>query len=499
MKRGSGILMPIASLPSEYGIGTFGKAAYDFVDMLNKSGQKYWQILPLGPTSYGDSPYQSFSTFAGNPYFIDLKMLIKEGLLSEKECDACDYGTKDDEIDYAKLYASRFKLLKKAFVAFSQNEKQSPDKGYKRFKAENEFWLDDYALFMAIKDSYNGLSYIEWDKAIRTREDDALLAYSIRYKDDAEFYKFLQYKFVEQWTALKGYANKKGILIVGDIPIYVAFDSADTWACPGLFQIDEKGFPVAVAGTPPDAFSETGQLWGNPLYNWKYHKKTGYWWWMARMKHCFKLYDIVRIDHFRGFDEYYSIPFKDETAVNGKWKKGPGYDLFKVMKKNFDEMPVIAEDLGYLTKSVLKLVKKTGFPGMKVLEFAFDSKGDSEYLPHNYTNNYVVYTGTHDNDTMLGWYKGLNDKTLKKANEYAGITSNMTDKEIVYSFIRLAQRSVADMCIIPMQDYLVLDNSARINVPSTIGGNWMWRMKKGDFSKELAKEILAMTKVYARK
>ena len=492
--RKSGILLPVASLPGNYGIGTFGKEAYKFVDALSDAGQSYWQILPLGPTGYGDSPYQSFSTFAGNPYFIDLETLIEEGLLTKKECDACDFGASNEYIDYEKLYYSRYDLLKKAF----ERSRIANKKDYKDFCKANESWLDDYALFMAVKNSFGGVSYIEWDDDIRTRQSEAVASYTKKYSDDIAFYKFLQYEFNKQWKALKAYANLKNVKIIGDIPIYVAFDSADTWANPELFQFDTKGYPTAVAGCPPDGFSATGQLWGNPLYNWKYHKETGYKWWITRIAHCYELYDMVRIDHFRAFDAYYAIPYGDKTAEFGKWKKGPGMGLFKAIKAELGELDMIAEDLGFLTESVLKLVRDSGFPGMKVLQFAFDSREDSDYLPHNYIKNTVVYTGTHDNETIVGWFKSLKKVDRKMTFDYLNISEFKSDFDLSRAFIRLAMGSVSNLCVIPMQDYLALGSEARINTPATLGGNWVWRMKKGAFTKKLAKEIKGITKLYAR-
>ena len=492
--RKSGVLMPVASLPGQYGIGTFGRESYRFVDMLAEAGQSYWQILPLGPTSYGDSPYQSFSTFAGNPYFIDLQTLIEEGLITKKEADACDFGKKANEIDYGKIYNNRYKLLKKAFRrADLQN-----DIVYKRFCTKNRFWLEDYALFMAVKDSFGGKSFIEWDADIRKRVIKTVDIYKEKYAKEIEFYKFLQYKFQVQWKKLKKYANSKGIKIIGDIPIYVAFDSADTWANPKLFRFDGDGYPIAVAGCPPDAFSATGQLWGNPLYDWDYHKKTGYKWWIQRIRHCYELYDVVRVDHFRGFDEYYAIPYGDPTAEFGKWEKGPGFDLFAAIRNKLGEVDMIAEDLGYLTNSVRRLVKRTGYPGMKILQFAFDSREDSDYLPHNYASNSVVYTGTHDNDTTVGWFMCLKRADKKMALEYLNRNDFSSDTEISEAFIRLAMGSVSKLCIIPMQDWLALDSKARINTPSTVGGNWVWRMRSGSFTKKLAKKMKKITRLYAR-
>ncbi len=492
--RKSGVLMPVASLPAKYGIGTFGEESYRFVDMLAEAGQTYWQILPLGPTSYGDSPYQSFSTFAGNPYFIDIDILINEGLLTQKEAGACDFGRKDDKVDYEKIYKSRFKLLKRAY----ERSECDKDSGFKRFCSQNRFWLEDYALYMAIKDSLGGKSYLEWELPIRKRVIKTLDMYRAKFAKKIDFYRFLQYKFEQQWKNLKRYANKAGIKIIGDIPIYVALDSADTWADPKLFRFDQDGFPTAVAGCPPDAFSATGQLWGNPLYNWEYHKKTGYKWWIRRIKRCTQLYDVVRVDHFRAFDAYYAIPYGDPTAEFGKWEKGPGFGLFTAIREKLGDVDLIAEDLGYLTDSVRKLVKRTGYPGMKILQFAFDSREDSDYLPHNYEANSVVYTGTHDNDTTVGWFRVMKAADRKMALSYMNRKAFENDRDLAESFIRLAMGSVSKTCIIPMQDWLALDGRARINTPSTLGGNWEWRMKPQAFSHNLASRMRRITRLYAR-
>ena len=483
--------MPVSSLPSRFGIGGFSKEAYDFVDFLAASGQSLWQILPLGPTGYGDSPYQSFSTFAGSPYYISLDALIEEGLLTEEECSSVDFGNDTKRVDYEKIYYTRFELLRKAF----ERANRSDDADYSAFVKENELWLKDYAMYMAVKDSLGGVSWIEWDEEIRLRKPKAMKKYEKELADDIAFYSYQQYLFSKHWSALKEYANKKGIQIVGDIPIYVAFDSADTWAKPELFQLDQKNVPTAVAGCPPDAFSATGQLWGNPLYRWDYHEETGFAWWMQRLAHCFDIYDIVRIDHFRGFDEYWAVPYGDETAENGEWKPGPGYKLFGVMKKTLGNRAVIAEDLGFLTPSVLKLVKKTGYPGMKILQFAFDATGESDYLPHKYPNNCVVYTGTHDNDTVNGWLATLNKKDLAFVKKYVNVKRT---PELCETLIRTALGSVADTAIIPMQDYLGLGGEARINTPSTLGGNWEWRMEKDACTEELSKHMLELAWIYGR-
>ncbi|MBE5841719.1 MAG: 4-alpha-glucanotransferase [Butyrivibrio sp.] len=495
--RRCGVLLPIFSLSSEYGIGAFSKEAYEFVDFLSDAGQSYWQILPLGPTSYGDSPYQSFSTFAGNPYFIDINALITDGLLTKKQALGCDFGGTEEKIDYEKLYRTRFKLLKTAY----DNVDKSPvakeiKKEFEAFKKNpDNDWLSDYALFMALKDANNGRAWNTWSEDIKLRKKDALKKAHEKYKEEVDFYSFLQYLFSKQWEALKSYANSKGIEIIGDIPIYVAFDSADTWANPELFLLDKENTPIDVAGCPPDAFSATGQLWGNPLYRWDYHKKTGYKWWLKRISQCYKLYDVVRIDHFRGFDEYYAIPYGNPTAEIGEWRKGPGYDLFDVMKRELGDKKVIAEDLGFLTDTVIGLVKKTGFPGMKILEFAFDSREESDYLPHNYTKNCIVYTGTHDNETARGWFDHLPRNDKRFAKEYLGIHYA---KDAVWAMIRAAFASVSDTAIIPMQDYLELGAYARINTPSTLGGNWTWRMKKDALSKELCQKMYDYARIYGR-
>ena len=491
--RKNGMLLPITSLPSKYGIGAFSKEAYEFIDILSESGQKIWQILPLGPTGYGDSPYQSFSTFAGNPYFIDLDKLVEEGLLSKEECESYDWGSNEEFIDYKKIYLSRFEILRKAF---NRSEIHSDIKFYE-FCEENKKWLDDYALYMSIKDSLGGKSWIEWSEDIRTRQKEAMSKYKDELKDEILFYKYQQYLFNKQWKELKSYANEKGISIIGDIPIYVALDSADTWSNPELFQLDENSIPTAVAGCPPDSFSEIGQLWGNPLYRWDYHKSTGYKWWIERISYCFKLYDIVRIDHFRGFDEYYSIPYGSDNAIDGSWEKGPGLDLFQTLKSKLGELNIIAEDLGFLTPSVKQLLEDTAYPGMKILQFAFDSREESDYLPHNYSRNCVVYTGTHDNNTIKGWYKEISEVDKDMSIDYLN-NKNTEEDEIHWDFICSAMRSVADTCIIPVQDFLGLGDEARINTPSTVGSNWCWRMKKGCFSDNLVKRIKNLTNIYGR-
>ena len=490
--RESGILMPISSLPSKYGIGCFSKEAYDFIDFLRDAGQKNWQILPLGPTGYGDSPYQSFSTYAGNPYFIDLQALTGEGLLTKEECDQADFGTDETSVDYEKMYFARFDVLRKAFMRFDKSKTD-----YDEFIAKESFWLDDYSLYMAIKNENNGTSWNEWSEELRDRNPETLAEARCALEKEIDFYRFQQYFFYKQWNDVHRYANENGVKIIGDIPIYVAFDSADTWANPQLFQFTEKLEPVAVAGCPPDGFSATGQLWGNPLYRWEYHKETHYDWWKQRISHCLSMYDVVRVDHFLGFDEYYAIPYGDETAQYGHWEKGPGLELFLTLKEQLGHMNIIAEDLGFLTESVLQLVRDTGYPGMKVLQFAFDSREESDYLPHNYGKNCVVYTGTHDNDTVIGWYERMNDHDREFSKRYLN-NYRTPEAEIAWDFIRLAQESVADLCVIPIQDYLGLGHEARINTPSTLGENWKWRLKKDQIFEGLGERIRSITRLYGR-
>ena len=488
--RTNGILMPIFSLPSAYGIGTFGKEAYRFIDFLEKSGQSYWQILPLNPTNYGDSPYQSFSSFAGNPYFIDIEMLIDEGLLTKAEADSFDFGDDEERIDYEKLYNGRYKLLEIAFSRFKTN------KDYFMFIKENAFWLEDYALFMALKTDNDYKPWYMWDKSLKLRDETALHKAKENLRYSIDFQLFIQYKFAEQWKKLKKYANSKNIGIIGDIPIYVAFDSADVWSSPKQFLLNEDLEPEFVAGCPPDAFSADGQLWGNPLYDWQHMKKDRYSWWKKYLGHALSRYDVTRIDHFRGFESFYAIPFGDKTAANGKWLKGPNIDLFDELKTHFGEnLPIIAEDLGLLTDSVYEMLKNTGFPGMKVLQFAFDEALESDYLPHNIVRNCVVYTGTHDNDTINGWLKSATKTEVHNAMRYFGC--NTTDN-FNWVMIKGAMRTVADMCIIMMNDIIGLGSEARINTPSTLGNNWQWRINRFCINDWLAEIIRENTSLYGR-
>lgn len=487
--RTSGILMPIFSLSSKGGIGTLGKEAYRFVDFLNEAGQTWWQILPLNPTNYGDSPYQSFSSYAGNPYFIDPEILVEEALLSEKEFNSFDFGSDPSSVDYGKLYENRIKMLKIAFSRFV------PDKEYKRFCQINAFWLDEYALFMTLKNMNNDISWENWNDALRFRENTAIENIKNSQSETIEFYRFLQFKFYQQWFTLKEYANNKGVKFIGDIPIYVAYDSVDVWSEPHQFSLDKNLKPKAVAGCPPDAFSSDGQLWGNPLYNWSFMKKDGFAWWKRRIGHALKLYDMVRIDHFRGFESYWAVPYGEKTAINGKWFKGPNIALFNEFKKEFGEnLPIIAEDLGFLTPEVLKMVKKTGFPGMKVLQFAFDTNSESEYLPHNYTDNCVVYTGTHDNDTIIGWANSISEEELDFARKYM----RAGQEAINWTMMKTAMMSVGDICILTMQDIIGLDSTARTNTPSTVGENWKWRIDGICINNWLAEVLFDLTKLYFR-
>ena len=464
-RRRAGLLMPIFSLPGKYGIGSFSKEARAFADFLKEAGQSYWQILPLGPTGYGDSPYQSFSTFAGNPYFIDLEQLQEEGYLSEADCAELAESS-ESQIDYGILYEKRYPILKKAMDRFFEKLEteagQEEKKAFQDFCEKNSFWLSSYARFMEGK--------LPYPKA---------------------FHEACQYFFQKQWLSLKAYVNSLGIQLIGDIPIYVSLDSSDVLDNPSLFQLEE-GRPKAVAGCPPDAFAENGQLWGNPLYDWEKHKETGYAWWISRMKHCFTLYDVVRVDHFRGFDEYYSIPYGDENAKRGHWEKGPGMDLFHALKNALGEQAVIAEDLGYVTESVKKLVEDSGFPGMKLLEFAFDSRESGDYRPNTWTENTVCYTGTHDNQVLKDWFLEIEDADRQMAADYVGKTvEELLAKDYVDFFIKLTLNSKSNTAIIPYQDYCHKGKEARVNKPSVLGCNWSYRFQKEDFTREMAEKIRA--------
>jgi 4-alpha-glucanotransferase len=493
MNRSSGIIMHIASLPGKYGIGTFGKEAYEFCDFLKKAGQKYWQILPLGPTSFGDSPYQSFSAFAGNPYFIDFDLLNKEGLLEQKDYNSINFGESVIDIDYGLIFKEKMKVLRKAY----ENLKSTDIENLKLFEKEENYWLDDYALYMAIKSHFSLKSWQTWDEDIRLRKPEAIEKYKKLLSDEISYWKFLQYEFYKQWKALKLYVNNLDIEIIGDMPIYVAEDSADIWANPEAFLLHRKTLkPLSVAGCPPDIFAETGQLWGNPIYDWNYMEKTDYKWWVDRIRQSLNLYDVLRIDHFKGFESYWSIPYGNPTAKDGEWVKGPGIKVFNEIKNELGDVNIIAEDLGTLTEETIKLRDDTGFPGMKILTFAFDTDSTNPFLPHNYEKNFIVYTGTHDNDTVRGWMETTAPKDqVKRAIEYLQLSK---EEGYNWGFIRGAWSSVADVSIALIQDFLDLGNEARINLPSTLGNNWRWRVKEEVLTDTLAEKIYQVTKIYGR-
>ena len=499
MKRESGILLSVTSLPSKYGIGCFDQAAYDFVDFLEQTGQHYWQILPLGATSHAgafDSPYQAYSAFAGNPYFISLDALVEEGVLTSAECDSADFGSDSAKVDYELLNQNRLPLLRKAY----ERSNISQNNAYQEFVSENHWWLDDYALFMALKGFSQNQSWTQWPRDIRMHYSPALDYYREKLYFDVEFQKYLQFKFCEQWSKLKGYANSKHIQIVGDIPIYVSPDGSDVWSHPEMFQLDENNAPTQIAGCPPDGFSAEGQVWGNPLYRWDYHARQNYHWWVTRMWYSYKLYDVVRIDHFRGFDEYFAIPVESGLAKDGHWEPGPGMELFRTLKEQLGDRGVIAEDLGLMTDSVRKLVKDSGYPNMKVLQFAFDEEdigGANEYLPHNYEPNCVVYTGTHDNETVAGWFAGLSKAQKEQIRDYLA-DHDTPNKRMYQKLIHAAMISCAKICVIPVQDWLGLDNSSRMNLPGSVDFNWCWRLLPGQLTEEIAEEILAVTKRFGR-
>lgn len=490
-KRSSGILMHISSLNNDFGIGSFGDEAYEFVDFLVESGQKYWQILPLGHTSYGDSPYQCFSAFAGNPHFINFSILKDKGLLKEEDFKNVDFGSDDEVVDYGTIFKNRKPVLYKAY----KNFKLTKVSDYKDFVKKNEFWIKDYAEYMAIKNNNGLVAWTNWPEKLRLRDEKTLNKYRKELKDEIEFYYFIQYEFFEQWTSLKNYANSNGIKIIGDLPIYISGDSADMWVNPKMFKVDKDMRAKFVAGCPPDCFAETGQLWGNPIYDWESMEKDNFKWWITRIRESLKLYDIVRLDHFIGFNRFWQIPAEDETAENGKWVKGPGLKLFDEIKKELGDVNIIAEDLGTVTDEFLKFKAKTGFPGMKIVQFSF-GEGDPDGLPHNAEKNSVSYVGTHDNETARGWYlNNLETKDGMKAKDYLDIRDG---DNIGLKFIRGNMASHSNVAIMTMQDTLNLDNTARMNTPSTLGGNWCWRIKKGELTKELAEEIYHLTKLYGR-
>mgnify|MGYP000881820131 FL=1 len=494
-ERSSGILFHPTSLPGKYGIGTLGKEAYAFIDFLKKSRQKLWQIFPLGPTGYGDSPYQSFSSFAGNPYLIDFDLLIEAHLLSEEDLRDVFFGDNEEYIDYGAIYNQKYPLLRRAYENFKSSDNHEMRENLEHFKRENASWLNDYSLYISLKNHFNGLPWNEWAHDIKNREHGAMEHYRNELADDIEYHNFIQFLFFKQWGDVKRYANENGIKIIGDIPIFVAADSSDAWANPEIFLFDEERKPVKVAGVPPDYFSATGQLWGNPLYNWQKLKETNYSWWVERVRANLSTCDIIRIDHFRGFEAYWAVPYGDDTAINGQWEPGPGIDLFNAIKSQLGELPIIAEDLGLMTQGVIDLREATGFPGMKILGFAFDSGEENDYLPHTYTKNCVVYTGTHDNDTLIGWFQKAKEEDRQFARDYL---NSRSDDEIHWDAIRGAWSSVANMAISPVQDFLGLGSEARINTPGVAAGNWQWRLKHGVLTDELAERIAKLTKVYSR-
>ncbi len=492
MKRSCGVILPISALPSAYGIGTLGKAAYEFVDFLAAAGQSWWQVLPIGPTSLGDSPYQSPSAYAGNPYFVDLDLLCADGLLTAKELQAIDWGDDPARVDYGKIYAHRFALLEKAAAVGWQRDAKKVEE----FVEKNRHWLPDYALFMAVKRHFSMLPWTAWpDEDIRLHKPEGLKTYRALLAKDVRLFTYIQYLFFAQWDALWAYAHKQGVGIIGDMPIYVSMDSADVWAEPGCFQLDRKNVPTAVAGVPPDYFSEDGQLWGNPLYNWEAMKKDGYGWWIRRIDGAAKCYDVLRIDHFRGLESYWAVPFGEKTAKNGKWVKGPGMDLLGVLCSWFPQLQFIAEDLGFLTPKVKQLLADSGLPGMKVLEFAFDPQGGSDYLPHTYPRNCVCYGGTHDNAPLAAWVREAEPAELAFAREYLGLGPNAS---LCQGILRAGLASVADLFVTQMQDYLRLGKASRMNTPGLTGENWQWRLLPGQATEKLAKDMARLARIYGR-
>ena len=488
--RSSGILMHITSLPGPYGVGTMGKQAFAFVDFLKQAGQSMWQILPLTPTGYGDSPYQSCSTYAGNHYLIDLESLIEEGLLKSEEVDPIDWCWSETKADFGKLYNNRLNVLRIAYSRFQGGE------DFDRFMEDSKAWLPDFAMFMALKAKNYGNPWYTWEPGVKMRYPEAMDAMRHELADEIRFYSFVQFLFHKQWTALRTYANQNGIKIIGDVPIYVPLDSVEVWAEPGMFQLDENLNPKVIAGVHPDGFSADGQLWGNPIYDWEKMKADGYQWWLRRLAAAGEWYDIVRMDHFRGLEAYWAVPYDAATAKAGKWEKGPDMAFIEAVKKGLPELDMIAEDLGFLTQEVLDLRDNSGFPGMKVLEFAFDSREPSEYLPHTYTRNSVVYTGTHDNMTMRQWFETASRDAKKYAIEYMGLTEA---EGLVLGTIRTAMSSVSDMCVIQLPDWLNLGGEARMNFPGTLSdANWTWRAEKKAINSSLAKRIYNMTRLYGR-
>ena len=489
--RQAGILLPIFSLPSPWGVGTMGARAREFVDFLAEGGQSCWQVLPMGPTSYGDSPYQSYSSFAGNPYFIDLDELAGLGLLEPEEYQTLDWGGDPGRVDYAALYRNRFSVLRLACSRLGRGDKLAL-----RRTVWPVDWLEDYALFMALKEKHGGVSWLEWPEDIRLRRPEALEAARTELAEEIDFWYWVQHLFFAQWWALKEYANQKGISIIGDLPIYVALDSADVWANREQFQLDGHGFPTEVAGCPPDAFTADGQLWGNPLFDWERMEQEGYAWWLKRVSFQFQLYDTLRIDHFRGFESYYAIPFGDQTARNGRWRPGPGIRFFQTVEQALGKRDIIAEDLGFLTPPVRKMLRASGYPGMKVLQFAFGSREKgSEYLPHCYPVKCVAYPGTHDNDTIQGWMRSASRKETAFARDYLRLSRR---EGYHWGMMRGVWSSPARLAVVPMQDLLGLGSEARMNTPSTLGGNWQWRLPAEGWGAELAEKLHREMETYQR-
>ena len=491
-KRSSGVLMHITSLPSQFGIGTFGKSAYDFVDFLEETKQTYWQILPLTTTSYGDSPYQSFSAVAGNLNLIDFSLLKEDGLLEESDYVNVNFGENPEKVDYALLFEARRPILEKAVANTSKNSEVLAE--IEKFEAENSSWLADYAEYMAIKESFGYKSFIHWDEDIKKGEQAAREKYRTELQDSIRYYTVTQYFFFKQWLALKEYANSKGIKIIGDMPIYVSADSVEMWTMPELFKVDENNEPLYVAGCPADDFSPTGQLWGNPIYDWEKHKEQGFSWWIYRVQESFKIYDVLRIDHFKGFSDFWQIDKDAENAVKGTWEAGPGIELFQKIKEQLGDLPIVAENLGFIDAKAEKLLDDSGYPGMKILQFAFPGE-DNLDRPHHYTQNSVAYTGTHDNDVVNGWYEKLGESEKELVSEYL---NRRDDEKITEAMIRGIYSSVSDYAIVTMQDLLDKDATSRMNVPSTVGGNWEWRMVAEDLTEERKEFLRNITVRYSR-
>ena len=491
-KRSSGVLMHITSLPGEFGIGTFGKSAYDFVDFLEETKQTYWQILPLTTTSYGDSPYQSFSAVAGNLNLIDFSLLKEEGLLEEGDYSNVNFGDNPEKVDYALLFEVRRPILEKAVANTTKNSEVLAE--IEKFEVDNSSWLADYAEYMAIKESFGYQSFIHWDEDIKNGEETAREKYRTELQDSIRYYTVTQYFFFKQWLALKEYANEKGIKIIGDMPIYVSADSVEMWTMPELFKVDANNEPLYVAGCPADDFSPTGQLWGNPIYDWEKHKEQGFSWWIYRVQESFKIYDVLRIDHFKGFSDFWQIDRDAENAVNGTWEAGPGIELFQKIKEQLGDLPIIAENLGFIDEKAEKLLDDSGYPGMKILQFAFPGE-DNLDRPHHYTQNSVAYTGTHDNDVVNGWYEKLSESEKELVSEYL---NRRNEEPITEAMIRGIYSSVSDYAIVTMQDLLDKDATSRMNVPSTVGGNWEWRMLAEDLTEERKEFLEKITVRYSR-